>query len=106
MTASPHYFVALGATEDGTCSANVNASALRLFMSGYLGALRWDGTYHDEDGHEHHTWILPSETRAGTSYVLDHDTATKQIACTCPAGEHETYCKHVRLIELQLGITR
>lgn len=106
MATPTQFFMALGASGDGACSASVNASALRMFMSGYLGKLRWDGTYHDEDGHEHYTWTIPSETRGGLSYMLDLDTATKQVACTCPAGEHDTYCKHVRLMELQLGITR
>ena len=85
-------------TTNSRCSGYVEAGAVRLFQAGYLGKLRL--TAH-EDGHFFYS--IPSESDARTTYQIDYALSGGTLRCSCPAGEHNVPCKHVRLLQLSHG---
>ena len=79
-------------------SRYVTDGAIRLFTAGYLPKLRYSG---EEDGH--HYLTIPSETQPGIVYTIDYCPAEKTVRCSCPAGQHNVPCKHLRLFQLRNG---
>jgi hypothetical protein len=80
------------------CSRYVQDAAVRLFVRGYLGRLRFDCR---EDDHLYYT--LPSESEQGRTYRIDYGTAEGTLRCSCQAGMVNVPCKHVRLFQLYHG---
>jgi hypothetical protein len=80
------------------CSAYVNDGAIRLFTLGYLAQLRYDS---EEDGTLFYQ--IPSETQDGVVYTISYTSREDRLHCSCPAGQHNVPCKHVRLFQLRNG---
>jgi len=74
-------------TKTTPSSAYVTEGDGRLFLSGHLAKLRYDG---EEDGHLHYQ--IPSETQRGVVYRLDYCPVVATIRYSCPAGMHNVPC--------------
>lgn len=85
-------------TTESRCSGYVEAGAIRLFQRGYLGKLQCSA---EEDGHLYYS--IPSESEQGTLYQIDWDMQAGTLRCSCPAGQHNVPCKHIRLFQLRNG---
>jgi hypothetical protein len=79
-------------------SPYVSQSAARLFLAGYLSKLHF---IEGEDGRLY--FSLPSESQPGTRYQIEWDLNTGALRCTCPAGQQNVPCKHIRLFQLSRG---